>query len=167
MNTRNTITKPLTLTLAVVVLLVIGTIWTAERAGANGRSDINDIYIFRSTIGTISEQSFRVSVVNTAISPGDTVVWTYKVTNTGGVPLYESERIQVAPGEFRFSDVFRRDLNTEGEPGTGRAQVMVIITIQVPAGSNPDDFRVSLELMDNHTGATRWYIGYVKVSPTG
>ena len=58
------------------------------------------------------------------------------------------------PGEFRFSDVSRRDLNTEGEPGTGRAQVIVRVTIITPEGSNPEDFPGSLELINEATGAT-------------
>ena len=59
-----------------------------------------------------------------------------------------------ATGEFRFSDVSRRQLNTEGEPGTGRAQVMVTVTLRVPAGSNPEDLAGSLEVINEETDAT-------------
>jgi hypothetical protein len=65
------------------------------------------------------------------------------------VPVYESESIQVPPGEFRFSDLSREDLKTEGEPGTGRAQVMARVTITAPAGSNPEDYPVSLEVIED------------------
>ena len=51
--------------------------------------------------------------------------------------------------EFRFSDVSRKDLNTEGEPETGRAQMMVRVTIIAPAGSNADDFPASLEIIED------------------
>ena len=51
--------------------------------------------------------------------------------------------------EFRFSDVSRKDLNSEGEPETGRAQMMVRVTIIAPAGSNADDFPASLEIIED------------------
>ena len=51
--------------------------------------------------------------------------------------------------EFRFSDVSRKDLNTEGEPEIGRAQMMVRVTIIAPAGSNADDFPASLEIIED------------------
>ena len=50
------------------------------------------------------------------------------------------------PGQFRSSGVSRADLNTEGEPETGRAQMMVKVTMIAPAGSNPEDFPGSLEV---------------------
>ena len=154
MKTRSRITKLITITMAVAALAVIGSSLAAGRAGAAGRSDINDIYVFRSLVGIIPEQSLRISVGNTAETPGSTVTWTYKVTNTGNVPLYESEWIRVPPREFRFSGVSRRDLNTEGEPGTLRAQVMVTVTLRVPAGSNPKDYIGSLEVINEATGRT-------------
>ena len=167
MKTRSTITKLIAITMAVAAMAVAGTTWMAERAGAAGRQDINDIYVFRSPVGIIPEQSLRVSVGNTANSAGSRFVYIYYVTNSAGVPLYESERIQVPPEEFRFSDVSREDLNTEGEPGTGRAQVMVTVTIIAPPGSNPEDFLASMEVMDNRTGATKggpYFTGSVTVS---
>ena len=51
--------------------------------------------------------------------------------------------------EFRFSDVSRKDLNTEGEPEIGRAQMMVRVTIIAPAGSKADDFPASLEIIED------------------
>ena len=154
MKTRNTITKLITITLAVAAIAVIGSSLAAGRAGAAGRSDINDIYVFRSIIGITPEQSLRVSVGSAANSIGDQAQFTITVTNDGGVPLYESDWKYVPVREFRFSDVSRRDLNTEGEPGTGRAQVMVTVTIQLPAGSNPEDSLCSMEVINEATGAT-------------
>ena len=55
---------------------------------------------------------------------------------------------------FNFSDVSRQDLNTEGQPGTGREEVMVTVTLRVPAGSNPEDFPGSLEIIKEDTGGT-------------
>ena len=53
------------------------------------------------------------------------------------------------PGEFRFADVWRTDLKTEGEPATGRAQVMVRVTMVAPTGSSPEDFPWSLEVIED------------------
>jgi hypothetical protein len=171
MKTRITIKKLVAITMAVAVIAVIGSSLAAGRAGAAGRSDINDTYVFRSIIGITSEQSLRVSVGNTAIS--STQGWfRYSTTSPSGEPLYESEWMYVPVRGLRFSDVSRRALNTEGEPVTGRAQVMVTVTLQVPAGSNPEDIIGSLELVDNLTGGTilsyrRGYIGWVKEPGAG
>ena len=154
MKTRNRITKLITITIAVAAIAVISSSWAAGRAGAAGRSDVNDIYVSRSLVGIIDGQAVRISVGNTANSSGTPIVWTYKVTNTGGVPLYESERIQVPGGEFCSSDVPRRDLNTEGEPGTRRVQMMVRVEIEAPSGSNPSDVIVSVEIIEETTGRT-------------
>ncbi|HET8670808.1 MAG TPA: hypothetical protein VFM05_09345 [Candidatus Saccharimonadales bacterium] len=153
MKTRSRITK-LIVIMAVAAIAVIGSSLVAGRAGAAGRQDVNDIYVSRSIIGVIPGQGIRVSVGNTAVSPGSTVTWTYKVTNPGNVPLYESEWRYVPVRRFSFSDVSREDLNTEGEPGTRRAEVMVTVTLRVPAGSNPEDFPGSLEIIKEDTGAT-------------
>ena len=136
----------------------------AGRAGAAGRQDVNDIYVYRSLVGIIPGQGIRISVGNTAEAPGSTVTWTYKVTNPGGVPLYESEWKYVPVRVFHRSHVSRQDLNTEGAPGTGREEVMVTLTLRVPAGSNPDDFPASLELIDEETGGT---VAIIKVKRSG
>jgi hypothetical protein len=53
----------------------------------------------------------------------------------------------VAPGEVRFADVRRNDLHAYGDPITGRVQVIVKVTRVAPAGSSPDDFPSSLEVI--------------------
>ena len=63
-----------------------------------------------------------------------------------------------------------RDLNTEGGPETGRAEVMLRVTIQAPAGSNSKDSPVSLEVINEDTGATsggilRHEVGHVLGQP--
>ena len=167
MKTRSRITKLIAITMAVAAIAVIGSSWAAGRAGAAGLSD-PDIYIkFPSrVVGIIPEQKLRISVGSAANS--STRGWfRYQTTSPSGVPLYESEWIEVPPGEFRFSDVSRRDLNTEGEPGTGRAQVMVTVTLRAPAGFNPEDLVCSLEVVDERTGGTivgDYYTGTVTVS---
>jgi hypothetical protein len=68
---------------------------------------------------------------------------------SSSVPLYESEWIKVPQREFRFSDVSRKDLNTEGEPETGRARMTVRVTMIAPAGSSAEDFPASLEIIED------------------
>ena len=164
MKTRSRITKLIVITMAVAAIAVIGSSLVAGRAGAAGRQDVNDIYVYRSIIGIIPGQGIRVSVGNTAETPGSTVTWTYKVTNTGGVPLYDSEWKYVPVRRFTFSDVSRQDLNTEGEPRTRREEVMVTVTLRAPAGSNPDDYIGSLELIDEGTGGT---VAMMKIKRSG
>ena len=79
----------------------------------------------------------RISVANTANSIGETVQWTYKVSNSGGVPLYESERIPVPAGGFAGRDVLIGGLGADGEPRTVRVQMLVKIVIEAPSGSKP------------------------------
>ena len=164
------ITKLIAIAMAVATIAVIGSSRAAGRVGAAGLSD-PDMYVkFGSRpVGIIPEQKLRITVGGAANS--STRGWfRYQTTNPSGAPLYESEWIEVPPGEFRFSDVSRRDLNTEGEPGTGRAQVMVSVTVQAPAGSNPEDYICSLEVVNNRTGATTggpYFCGSVTVSSDG
>lgn len=160
MKTRNTITKLITKTMAVAALaaagLLCGAGWLQPVKAQSGDGSVR--FVSYASIGIVHGERVRLSVGNTEESAGTPVVWTYKVSNSGGVPLYESGRIEVAPGEVGFSDVTRQDLNTEGEPGTGRAEVLVKVTIQAPAGSNPKDFPVSLEVINEETGATSGYL---------
>ena len=166
MKTRNTITKLIAITMAVAAIAVIGSSWMAGRAGAAARAD-NDFYRFTTTIVVIPDQGIRLSVGNAAERVGSTVQWSYVVTNPGNAPLYESGWIEVPPGQFRFSDVHHRDLNTEGEPVTERKQVKVTVTLRAPAGSNPKDYFGTLEVVNTRTGATTggpYSTGYVTVS---
>jgi hypothetical protein len=78
----------------------------------------------------------------------------HQSNSLNSVPFYQSERIQVPPGGFGFSEVSRRDLNTEGEPENGRVQILLQLVIEAPAGSNPQDFPRSFEVIWEETGAT-------------
>ena len=152
MKTRNTITKLITITMAVAALAATGVLcgagWLQPVEAQSGDGSVR--FVSYTSIGIVHGQRVRLSVGNPEESTGNRFVYVYyTVSKPSGDPLYESEWIRVPSGEFRCSDVSREDLNTEGEPGTGRAQVMVIVTIIAPAGSNPEDFPGSLEVIED------------------
>ena len=161
MKTRNTITK-LVITMAVAALAAAGLLcsagWPPPVAAQTGDDTVR--FVSYAAIGIIPGEKIRLSMGNNAASTGNpnltaaTGWFRYSLTDPSGVTLYESERIQVPSGEFRISDVSRRDLKTEGEPDTGRAELMFRTTIEAPAGSNPEDFPVSAEVINEETGAT-------------
>src|SRR5262245_44633537 len=140
--------------LAVVALAAAGILWKGAGLQPVAASSQNESTGFVS-LGITPGQTLRINVSNTAepLDPGP-ITWTYTVTNTGSTPLYESGRIQVPPGEFRYSDVSRRDLPVEGEPGTGRVQMLVKLVIQLPRGVAPSDILSSVEIINEETGAT-------------
>jgi hypothetical protein len=76
----------------------------------------------------------------------------HQTNSSIGEPFYETELMEVPRGQFRTSEVRREDLRTEGEPETGRAQMMVRLTIIAPAGSQPEDFPGTLEVIKDGVG---------------
>lgn len=154
MKTRNTITRVLTMTLAVAALAAAGLLggagWLQPVEAQSSAEGLN--FVTYASIGIVHGQRVRVSVGNAAESGGTLTLsfsyyMAYDSNSWSSVPFYESEWIRIPQGEFRFSEVSRGDLNTEGEPETGRAQVMVKVTMMAPAGSNREDFPSSLEVI--------------------
>ena len=89
-----------------------------------------------------------------------------------GNVLKRSQEVYVPFGQSRSFDFSRDELPAAGERDNGRLQVRGEITfwfIDNPERIAPDQFPSVMELVDKSTGETtqRWYIGYVKVSPTG
>lgn len=156
MKTPNTITKHIAITMSLVALVAagllcgVGLLQPVEAQIGDGSVR----FVSYASLGIVDGQKVRLSVANTEQSAGNlTLSFSYYLAHgtnsSSSVPLYESEWIQVPPGEFRFSDVSRKDLKTEGEPGTGRAQVLVKVTIIAPAGSSQEDFPCSLEVIED------------------
>ena len=153
MKTRNTITRVITITMtmaAVVAALLCGGLLQPVKAQTG-----NDTVTFVSYVplGMVPGEQVRVSAANTRRTTGNlslsfSFYLAHGSNSSSLVPLYESERIEVPPGEIRFSDVSRSDLKTEGEPETERAQLIVKLTSIAPAGSSADDFPVSLEVRE-------------------
>ena len=152
MKTRNTITKLIIMTLAVMVAADLlprnGLLQPVKAQTADGSVR----FVSYASIGIVHGEKVRLSVGNTEESGGSvTLSFSFYLAHgsnaSSSVPLYESELIKVPQREFRFSEVSRKDLDTEGEPETGRAQLLVILTMIAPAGSNADDFPASLEII--------------------
>jgi len=134
--------------MAVVAVAAAG--WLQPVKAQSGDGSVR--FVSYTSTAIIPGEKIRLSVGNTDKSTGNlSLSFSYYLAHgtnsSSSVPLYESEWIQVPPGEFRSADVSRKDLNIEGEPGTGRAQVLVKVTIVAPAGSNPEDFPGSLEVI--------------------
>jgi hypothetical protein len=151
MKIRKTITKLIALTLSVAALVAGGPGLLQPAKAQIGDGSVR--FVSYASIGIVSGEKVRLSVANTEKSGG---AISYRVsyylahgTNAStSVPLYQSEWIQVPPGEFRFADISRKDLKTEGEQ-TSRAQLLVGVTMIVPTGSDPEDFPWSLEVIDD------------------
>jgi hypothetical protein len=141
---------------AVAALAAAGLLCAAGwRQTVKAESDDGSVrFVSHASIGIIHGQKVRLSVSNTEESTGTlSLSFSYYLAHQGNssfsVPFYETECIQVPRGEFRSSEVRREDLKTEGEPETGRAQMMVRVTIVAPAGTKPEDFTSSLEVIKN------------------
>jgi hypothetical protein len=145
MNTINKITKLITRSMAVAALaagLLCGAGWLKPVRAKTGDGSVR--FVSYASVGIVHDQRVRVSVSNPRESTGTlSLSFSYYLahgSNSSSVPFYESDWIKVPRGEFRFSEVGRADLKTEGEAETGRAQMMVRVTMIAPAGSDPEDF---------------------------
>ena len=156
MKTRNAITKLITKTMALAVLAAAGLIgsagWLQHVQAQMGDGSVR--FISYASVGIVHGQRVRVSVSNTEESTGTlTLSFSYYLAHgsnsSSSVPFYESELMRVPRGEFRFSEVTREHLKTEGEPGTGRARMRVKVTMIAPAGSDPEHFPGSLEVIED------------------
>ena len=152
MKIRNAITKHITKTMAALAVagLLCGAGWLQTVQAQTGDGSVR--FISYASVGIVHGEKVRLSVSNTEESTGTlSLSFSYYLAHgtnaSSSVPFYESEWMRVPRGEFRFSDVTREQLKTEGEPGTGRAQLIVRVTMIAPAGSDPEDFPGSLEII--------------------
>lgn len=158
MKTTNKITR-----LIAVIMTVAALIAATIPGGGLVRpvkaqtSDGSVKFVSYASVGIVHGQKIRLSVTNTKESGGNlSLSFSYYLahgTNSSGVPLYESESIKIPAGEFRSHDVSREDLKSEGEAETGRAQLLMRLTMIAPAGSDADDFPASLEIIEDEVQA--------------
>ncbi|HET6978984.1 MAG TPA: DNA-directed RNA polymerase subunit omega [Pyrinomonadaceae bacterium] len=157
MKTRYRITKVISKTMAVVTLSLIGAAGWLQPVQAQN-SDGSVRFTSYASIGIVPGQKIRLSVSNSETSTGNlSLSFSYYLAHGShtaiSVPVYESEWMRVPRGEFRFSELTREQLRTEGESGTGRAEVIVRVDMIAPAGSNPEDFPSLLEIIQDGTSA--------------
>lgn len=151
MKLRNPITELITLTIAVTAL-VCATGLLQPVKGQTGDGSVRSVSY--TSFGIVPGQTARLSVASDERSAG-TMSWRFSYYLAHGsnsiysAPLYQSEWIEVEPGEVRFADVRRSDLHTDGDPTTGRVQVIVKVTRVAPTGTSPDDFPCSLEVVED------------------
>ena len=150
MKLRNPLTKLITLAMAVTALVYASGLQQPVN-GQTGDGSVRSVSY--TSLGIVPGQTVRLSVASDERSVG-TMSWSFsyylapRSNSTYSAPLYQSEWIQVAPGEVRFADVRRNDLHTYGgEPITGRVQVIVKVTRVAPTGGSPDDYPCSLEVI--------------------
>ena len=150
MKTLNLITRLSAITMAVVAAGLL----TGDGLLPPVQAQMNDgsvKFVSYTAIGIVPDEKIRLSVANTEKSTGNlTLSFSYYLahgTNSASVPLYESELIQVPPREIRYAEVSHKDLKTEGEPLTGRVQMMVKVNLAAPTGSDLEEFPYSLEVL--------------------
>ena len=145
---------------AVVALIIgcfqLGTFWPQPALARVQLPDGSVVFVTSPIVfGITPGQKLRSSLGTGPGSRGTTDVgFTIIVTDTDSHVAFESERIVVPSGEWRFLDVSRGDLNIEGEPGTGRAQGMAQVFIKASRGAKSSDLIGSLEVYDEGTGKT-------------
>lgn len=129
MKSRKRITRFLTTTLAVAALAAAGLLSAASwlQPVKAQTADGSVTFTTYASVGIVEGEMIRLSMANPRESKG-TLMLTYSFYLAHGsissytVPLYESELIKIPASEFRYVNVRRMSLNTEGELLTGRAQ---------------------------------------------
>ena len=156
MKTRNAITKFITTALALAVLCGAG--WLKPVAAQTGDDSVT--LVTYASVGIAAGEGVRLSMANPKNS-GRNLKLRFRFYPAHGsiisstVPLYESEWIEVPPGEFRSADVWRKDLKTAGEPQTQRQQVLAEMVLMGINRINSEDLPGSLEILqeDAQTGS--------------
>lgn len=153
MKIRNAITKLITKTMAVAALAAAGllcaTSWLQPVQAQTGDGSVK--FISYASIGVVHGEKARLTVSNTEESAGTlklsfSYYMAHQSHTTLNDPFYETEWMEVPRGELRFSEIRREDLKTEGEPETGRAQMIVRVSIIAPAGFDPEQILGSVEV---------------------
>jgi hypothetical protein len=106
-------------------------------------------------IGFVVGEELRITLGLAPDSSSYQVTFQCTLHGQDGHVLFESEAITVARGQFRFLRVSRTQLPIVGEPGTGRAQVLLKLNVTNERGVSPSDSFGAVEVIDEATGEAR------------
>lgn len=158
---RNSITKLITLTMAVTAIAVISSSWTTQA---------QHVKVFKGTAlaGFTPGQSLHCSMAYLGRSEegGGTVQVTTYVYDAAGRLLSRTDPVELRRGQFLTSIIDRDGLPVEGAARTRRAQVRVEFQFQVDASQtliSDKDFLVTVEGVNNSTGGS-YFTGTPPVS---
>jgi hypothetical protein len=106
-------------------------------------------------IGFVVGQELRIILGLPPDSTSYQVTFQCTLHGQDGHVLFESEAITVPRGQFRFLRVSRTQVPTVGDAGTGRAQVLLKLTVTNERGVSPADSFGAVEIIDEATGESR------------
>ena len=152
MKTRKTLTKFLAISMVLAALAadLSGEVnWLQPVAAQTGNDSVT--LVSYASIGLLPGEKVRASAGNPRESSG-TVSSSFSwyiahESSWSSVQCCESEWKYVPVRAIRYSEISREDLKVDGEPGTRRAEVLVGVSMMVPAGSDPEDFPIVLEVL--------------------
>jgi len=153
MKVRNTVTRLITMAIAMAAMAVTGSIGTAE--AQHVRVFDGGGYL----LGFIPGQTLRFSVYNPNVPERGSASARVQVRlyDEAGNVLAHSAQVELPPGQFRSIDFNGDGLPARNDPGTGRQQVHISAQFVMSDGSvriSPEHFPISVEIVDNQTGKT-------------
>lgn len=160
MNIRSKLTRLVTISIALIALVVVGTGWTTK-------AQQGDTLRGTTLVGFIPGQTMRFSMGNLSI--GGPVRAQVSLYDAQGNLVVRSQEVAVSPSHFHSFDFKRTDLALAGEPNTGRLQLRAEVQFQRDANQTPippNRFPVTVELLDSRTGGT-YFTGTITVSDDG
>ena len=168
MKIRVAITTLITIVMAVAAMAVT----SSSRGNANV---VNSFLYSIPAVGCVPGQTVRFSAANLSAEEEGSQpvrVQAYVYDSLGNL-LSQPDPVTVPAGQSATFDIKREDLSAVGEPNTGRVQMRAVIQVAFSDGSVrhlPEQFPISMEVMNSRTGATvivskgSYYTGTVTVS---
>ena len=142
--------------LALAVGLALGTHWLIETKAYATQAGKSGEWI----LALAPDETLRViGVSNPWARQARGGALTFEVYSADGTSLFESPRIDVAPGAMVYADVARAGLNDPGDPNTRRLQIRVVFRTVLPPGGHSSDLTPLAEVYSSVTGATHQRTG--------
>lgn len=156
-------TKRHVLPYSLLVLLIPLVLLPVKQVSAQLWNPLDTIPRPNLVVGMIPSQTLRLCVAfpedsRRPDSPAQVVGVRFRVYDTEGDVLAQSDEFALRERQTRCWDVRRVALPRMGEPGTGRLQVRGEVFIKLPAGAgvNKPGLLPSAEVIDNSTGETKF-----------